>query len=189
MKKWIIGIFTSIVTICNAQSIVTDDLHKIDNYNYRLTNDITGDLVISNQTINIDLSGYTLFGTINATSCDITITNGYIISTNLVNKPAIRVNNSKLTINNIDLKTTYHGIRLDGESYGNICGNLECINNRKYTLNLVYLNGSSSATVSGNLVGTFGKVVSGVGSDLIYLSPGTNAVINHGSFYRTNRYG
>ena len=137
--------------------------------------------VPANVTATLDLNGKTLTGAILAPQADLTVSNGTLKNEN-PDASALEINAGKLTLDNVQVNSARHGLRVDGAVEVTINGGtyriLETKGKTQHALNV---SGNAKVTING---GTFvgPKGTTADSGAAVNVQAGATVIINGGNF-------
>ncbi len=151
----------------------------------KLTEDVTADatLVIPEGVIvTLDLNGKALTGSILAADAALTIQNGSLANTD-PNTSAIEINAGTLVLDNVNIDSARHAVRIDGDVTATISGGTyrSAIGEGTGTYHAVNVSGAATVTIEdGTFVGPKGTVADS--GSAVKVQSGATVAIEGGSF-------
>ena len=137
--------------------------------------------IAENATVNLNLNGNTLTGSILAPNAVLTVTNGSIVNTN-ADVSALEINAGTLTLTDVNIDSARHAVRIDGAVTATInSGTYKSGTTTGKTRHAVNVSGAANVTING---GTF---VGPKGTDAdsgaaVNVQTGATVIINDGNF-------
>ena len=146
-----------------------------------LLTDVNEEVTIANiQNLTIDLNEKTLNGAILPSTGDITVKNGSIVNAN-GEYSAIEINSGKLTLENVNINSARHGVRIDGAVEAVINGGEYKLNATSGTRHAVNVSGAANVTIKdGTFVGPKGTTMDS--GSAVCVQSGANVTIEGGNF-------
>ena len=150
-----------------------------------ITVDAPAAATLSAEGIVIDLDGHTLYGYIApSTPTSLTVKNGNIVNTNY-KYSAIEVNSGELTVENVNIESERHAVRIDGAVNATINGGVyRVLVNNQVTAHAVNVSGAATVTIKdGTFYGPKGTPNgSAMGGSAVNAQTGSTVIIEGGNF-------
>lgn len=149
--------------------------------NITLQADVTEEIQIpENATINLDLNGKTLTGCFKPFMGELTVKNGSIVNTN-ASYSAIEINAGELVLENVNVSSARHGVRIDGAVIATINGGEYKSISTSGTRHAVNVSGAANVTIkAGIFVGPKGTAMDS--GSAVCVQAGATVTIEGGNF-------
>ena len=136
--------------------------------------------ITKTEAVTLDLASYTLTGSILAPNAKLTVENGNIIN-NDRNVSAIEINAGKLALNNVNISSARHAVRIDGAVTATINGGEYKLNATSGTRHAVNVSGAAKVTIkAGTFVGPKGTTMDS--GSAVNVQSGAEVIIEGGDF-------
>ena len=149
-----------------------------------LLGNVTEVFAINNtNNVTLEMANYTLTGAVLPSTANVTIQNGNIINSDNSHS-AIEINSGSLNLNNVNISSARHAVRIDGGVTATINGGTYRVDeyNVKSTRYAVNVSGNATVTIlDGTFVGPYGDNTSDSGA-AVNVKAGASVTIEDGNF-------
>ena len=136
--------------------------------------------ITKTEAVTLDLASYTLTGSILAPNAKLTVENGNIIN-NDKTVSAIEINAGELALNNVNISSARHAVRIDGVVTATINGGEYTLNATSGTRHAVNVSGAAKVTITaGTFVGPKGTTMDS--GSAVNVQSGATVTIEGGDF-------